>query len=126
EELAKELQTVAIVDNSGLINQDVVKQSGLNLHKANKTDSLREDVREGQIPALVVFPKHLTEERSYKIYVEGNNITTISAVGSLAENILKTSLFLPLGSAEVIALAQNGASSDITFFRDGQETAGFN
>lgn len=126
EELAKELQTVAIVDQSDLINKEVVAQSGLKLHAADSIESLREDVRGGSIPALVVFPENLTQERSYKVYVDGNDITTISAVGTMADNILKTSLFLPLGSPEVIALAQNGAGSDITFFREGRETAGFN
>ena len=44
----------------------------------------------------------------------------------MADNILKTSLFIPLGSAEVIALAQDGASSTITTYENGQESAGFN
>lgn len=126
DEVAKDLQTVVIVDQSGLVNKDVVTQSGLTLASGSELDSRRDAVRTGDSQALVVFPENLVETRSYQLYVDGNNITTISAVSSLADSILKTSIFLPLGSAEIIALAQNGASSSITFFEDGRETAGFN
>jgi ABC-2 type transport system permease protein len=50
----------------------------------------------------------------------------MSSVSSLADNLLKTSLFLPLGSAEVITLAQDGANSQITTYKNGAETAGLN
>lgn len=126
EELASELQSVAIIDKSELINTDVVTQSGLKLHNETSQGQLLEDVRDGKSKALIVFPADLTINRTYKLYIDGSDIATLGAVSTIAENILKTSLFLPLGSAEVIALAQTGATSDITFFRDGQETAGFN
>lgn len=126
EEVAQQLQTVAIIDQSELINKEVVTQSGLQLYGEAELDARRDAVRSGDSQALIVFPENLASARSYQLYVNGTDITTIGAVGSLADSILKTSLFLPLGSAEVISLAQNGASSTITFFEDGQETAGFN
>lgn len=126
EELASKLQNIAIVDKSSIINADVTKQAGVTLHSPDATDALIEKVRTNEIPALIVFPEDLTATRNYKIYIDGNDITTLSATTSLADTILKTSLFLPLGSAEVITLAQNGASSTITFFENGRETNGFN
>ena len=126
EELASKLQNVAIVDQSSIINTAVTEQAGVTLHSPEATEALIEKVRTNEIPALIVFPENLTTSRNYKIYIDGNDITTLSATTSLADTILKTSLFLPLGSAEVIALAQNGASSNVTFFEDGRETSGFN
>ena len=58
--------------------------------------------------------------------MNGMDFTTLSAVQTAASNILKTSLFLPLGSPEIIALAQNGAEGTMTFYQDGKETNGFN
>jgi ABC-2 type transport system permease protein len=44
----------------------------------------------------------------------------------LAGTLLKTSLFAPLGSADVISLAENGGSSTLVTYEDGQESPGFN
>lgn len=126
EELSKELKNIAIVDDSKLVNQGVVEATGLKLSPVEETESLREAVRTGEKEALIVYPATLKNDRKYQIYVSSNDITKISSVTSLSENILKTSLFLPLGSAEVIALAQQGASSTITVYEHGQETAGIN
>ena len=126
DELAKDLKNVAIIDKSGLVNADVVKSSGLSLSPAGDESKLREQVRTSRKEALIVYPETLAKDRTYSIYLSSNDFTKMGSVTSLAENLLKTSLFLPLGSAEVIALAQNGAESQVTTYRNGTETAGLN
>lgn len=126
EEIAKELTNVAIVDESGLINKDVVTAAGLTLHSTQKTAALREEVRDQKREALVVYPSNLQEKRSYRIYLSSNDLTKMGSVGTLADNLLETSVFLPLKTPEAIALAQDGASSEVTMYRDGEETAGLN
>jgi ABC-2 type transport system permease protein len=126
EKLADDLKNVAIVDESQLINREVVEGAGLSLSPASQTDALKEQVQNGDKEALIVFPETLKEKRKYNIYLSSTDITMMSSVGSLANDLLKTSLFLPLGSPEIIALAQNGAESDLTTYRDGIETGGFN
>src|SRR5690606_24773748 len=64
--------------------------------------------------------------REYQVYLNTTDISKVSAVTTLAGTILETSLFVPLGSAEIIALAQQGASSDLVFYEDGQVSGGFN
>jgi ABC-2 type transport system permease protein len=126
QELAKDLKNVAIIDDSGLINKDVVAASELTLSPASQTEQLRQQVQEGTKDALVVFPSTLQKDQTYQVYVSSNDLTKTSTVNSLADNILQASLFMPLGSAEVIALAQNGASSTLTVYEDGEESAGIN
>lgn len=126
EEIAKDIQTVNIIDNSGLINKDIVTQSGLTISDNAQLEELQNKVRSGESQGLIVFPEDLKESARYRIYIDGSDVAVFSAVQSISDSILKTSLFLPLGEPELIALAQNGASSEITFYRDGQETAGFN
>jgi ABC-2 type transport system permease protein len=126
QELAKDLKNVAIIDDSGLINKDVVAASELTLSPASQTEQLRQQVQEGTKDALVVFPSTLQKDQTYQVYVSSNDLTKTSTVNSLADNILETSLFMPLGSAEIIALAQNGASSTLTVYEDGEESAGIN
>jgi len=126
EEIAKDLKNVSIIDNSGLINKDIVAASGLTLSEPQQTNEIRELVRTGKKEALVVYPETLKAEGTYKIYLSSDDLTKMSAVSTLGDSLLKTSLFLPLGSKEIITLAQNGASSDVTIYKDGAETAGFN
>lgn len=125
EQLAEDLKNVAIIDESGLINQQIVEASDFSLSPSNETATIREQVRLGNKQALIVFPENLKEDRKYRIYLSNTDFTMVSSVGALADNLLKTSLFLPLGSPEVIALAQNGASSEVTTYKEGVETAGF-
>lgn len=126
EELSRDLKNVVIVDESGLVNDQVVAGAGLTMQAPEKASALREEVRLGKREALVVYPTTLQKERTYRIYLSGNDLTKMGSVSTLADNLLKTSVFLPLKSPEIIALAQSGASSEITSYKDGEETAGFN
>lgn len=126
EEVAKELTNVAIVDESGLVNRQVVESSGLTMHAPTAADSLREEVRTGKREALVVFPETLERERVYRIYLSSNDLTKMGSVGTMADTLLQASVLLPLRTPEVKALAQNGADNEVTMYRDGEETAGFN
>lgn len=126
EELAKELKNVTVIDESGYINPAVVQGAGQKLAPADSLSSLKSEVANGQLDALVYYPENLVTTRKYEVYINGTDFTKVNTVGSLAENLLKTSLFLPLGSAEVITLAQNGGQSTVTTYENGRETAGFN
>jgi ABC-2 type transport system permease protein len=126
EELSKDIKNVAIVDGSGLINKDVAAASNLSISQPSQTEDLRKQVQVGQATALIVYPADIKQGGTYQIYLSTNDITQTSTVSSLADNLLRTSLFVPLGSAEVIALAQNGASATITTYENGSESAGIN
>jgi len=126
EELSKDLKNVAIVDNSGLINKDIVTANQLTLSPADQTETLRAQVQNGEKDSLIVFPADLATGATYQVYLSSNDLTKTSTVSALADNILQTSLYLPLGSAEIIALAQGGASATITTYEDGKESAGIN
>lgn len=126
KEVTENLKNVAMVDQSGLLNKDVIQSAELKLSPASDIDSLKEEVRTGEREALVVYPENLEKTRTYSLYLSSNDLTQLSSVSSLADSLLQTSLFLPLGSAEVIALAQQGASSDVTIYKDGEVSGGFN
>lgn len=126
EEIASELKNVSIIDNSGLINTGVMEQTGLKFAADTDPTEAKEQVRQGKLEALIVYPKNLIETKTYQAYLSTDDLTKSSGVTGIADNLLKTSLFVPLGSGEVIALAQNGASGDVTMFRDGVATGGIN
>lgn len=126
EQLKKDLKNIAIVDKSGLISRDVVKSGGWSISPSDTVHELQNAVREGKKEALIVYPQTLLKDRKYQVYLSSDDFTKMGSVTSLADSLLKTSIFLPLGSADVIALAQNGAESQVTTYRGGVETAGLN
>ena len=126
DELAKDLKNVAIIDQSGLLRNEIVEGGGLKVSDSSQFEAQRERVRTGQLEALIVYPDALKSTRNYDIYLSSNDLTKSSSVSSLGSSLIKTSLFLPLGSSDIIALAQSGAESTITTYEDGTETAGFN
>lgn len=126
EELSKDLKNVAVVDESGLINKEVVASSNLTLSPASQTESLRKQVQKGEKDALIVYPAALAKDQSYQVYLSTNDLTRSTSVTALGENILKVSLFLPLGSPEIIALAQNGASATVVAYENGEVSPGIN
>lgn len=126
EEIANELKNTVVIDESNLINQEIVTQAGLTVAPADQLDESKELVRNGERDVLLVYPENLLSERTFQVYQSNMDLSVNAAAIDLGKNVLRTSLFLPLGSPEVIALAQNGADYEVTMYRDGAETAGFN
>lgn len=126
KEVAEELRNISIIDNSGLINASALDGSGLQLLTNVDPTESKERVRNGSLEALIVYPKDLSETKTYQAYLSTDDLTKSSSVTGIANELLKTSLFLPLGSADVIALAREGASGDVIMYKDGIETGGFN
>ena len=93
EQLAKDLKNVAIVDKSGLLNQEVVKSAGLSISPASDENMLREQVRDADKEALIVYPETLEKDRKYSVYLSSNDFTKMGSVTSLSESLLKTSVF---------------------------------
>lgn len=126
EELARDMKNVAIIDHSGLIRPEIVQGAGLKLSDADQQDSLREEVREQKKEALIVYPGDIRTSKAYQIYLSSDDFTKNGGVTSLGDTILETSIFAPLGSTDLIMLAKDGASTNVTTYRDGRETAGIN
>ena len=123
-ELAKDLKNVSIIDQSGLIREDVVKSAGLKLLPTSDKDTLREQVRNQKTEALIVYPSDIKESKKYEVYLSSDDFSKSSSVSSLGDSLLETSIFAPLGSTDIIALAKDGAEAKVTTYRDGRQTAG--
>lgn len=126
EELQSKLKNVVIVDDSGFILPDIVQSSGQRLEPSSQLDELKEDVRTGELTGLVYFPSDLRESRKYQVYVESTDIATLTTMTGYAGNLLNLSIFAPIGSPEVIALAQGQAEAVITTYDNGVASPGFN
>lgn len=126
EELARELKNVAVIDESGLIKQQIVAGAGLDMADPSQEATLIQDVRDQRKEALIVYPADLRTTKQYRIYLGSDDFTKSGGVNQLGNTLLQTSIFAPLGSQDIIILAKNGAKSQLTTYRDGRETAGIN
>jgi ABC-2 type transport system permease protein len=125
EQVTDDLKGVAIVDASGLINPVVVSQSGQTLYPATQYDTLKEEVAAGSRKGLIYYPQTILETRTYEVYVSGVDFLFNTSAGQVADSLLKTSLYAPLGSPQVIQLAQLGASGETTTYVDGEASVGY-
>lgn len=125
EKITSDLKGVAVVDASGLVNEEVVEASGQSVFPANQFDELRASVENGDRKGLIYYPADILETQQYQVYVSGVDFVFSTSVDQVAGALLRTSLFLPLGSPETIALAQQGAQGVTTTFANGSESVGF-
>jgi ABC-2 type transport system permease protein len=125
DDVATDLKGVAIVDDSGLISREIAEASGQTIYPSEQLSVLRESVEAGDRKGLVYYPSDLLETKQYDIYVNGVDFVFSNSVNEAAGALLQTSLYLPLGSEEQIALAQQGAEGLTTTYANGTTSVGF-
>lgn len=125
EKAVSDLKGVAVIDDSGLVIPEVVEASGQTTYPASQYESIREEVESGERKGLIYYPSDILETRKYEIYVSGVDFTFSTSAGQLASSLLQSSLYLPIGSEERIALAQLGADGETTTYANGTASVGF-
>lgn len=125
EKIAKDLQNTAIVDASGLVSPEVIASSGQASYPSTEYANLKKEVEEGKRKGLIYYPANLAETRRYEVYVSGVDFIYSNSLSEMGSALLKNSLYLPIGSEEKIALAQQGADSITTTYANGTTSVGF-
>lgn len=125
EQVANDLRDVAVVDASGLVNQEIIDGSGQETFPAAEFESLRQEVEAGDRKGLIYYPADLLETRQYQVYVSGVDFIFSTSLSEVGNALLRSSLYAPLGSEERIALAQLGADSVATTYANGTTSVGF-
>lgn len=125
DKIGEDLKGVAVVDASGLLVEEVVKSTGQTMYPVTELDSLRQDVEDGDRKGLIYYPQDILETKKYEVYVSGVDFTFSTSASEAANALLATSLYLPIGSPERIALAQQGAEAVTTTYANGTESVGF-
>lgn len=123
---AKKEVKVAIIDNSGLINSDVVKAFELKPETPDRHAQLEQSVKSGELDGLIVYPANVVESGSYQLFADKtdkeNNDAVVTELGKAA---LQQSLLMPLGSQQVSALAISGGKGTMQSYVDGQAARSF-
>ena len=125
EKLTSDLKGIAVIDASGLVSPDIVKASGQTPEPVSSLDAMRNEVEAGQRKGLIYYPKDIAQTRQYQVYVSGVDFIFSTSLSQVGGQLLKTSLYAPIGSPEKIALAQLGADATTTTFANGTTSVGF-
>ena len=125
EKLTNDLKGVAIIDESGLVADELIQASGQKEYPASEYQALRDEVEAGDRKGLIFYPSDLLTSRQFQVYVSGVDFSFSSAASEVANSLLKTSLVIPIGSEEKIVLAQQGAEAVTTTYANGTESVGF-
>lgn len=123
----KDGYTIKVVDQSGLISKQLVASAKLEMTQTANTDALVADVSKNKLDAVIIYPKNITDTKSYKVYVSDDKEDSEKAsnISDLGDYLLRQSILEPLASPKVINLALEGASAETTTYQDGKEQVGF-
>jgi ABC-2 type transport system permease protein len=125
EKVAGDLKDVAVVDASGLVPEEVIRSSGQTPYPAGDLDRLRQEVESGERKGLIYYPADILQTARYDVYVSGVDFIFSTSVSEVGGALLQSSLYAPIGSAEKIKLAQQGAEGVTTTYANGTTSVGF-
>lgn len=125
KEAAKDIDNVVVIDESGLINESIAASINIKLSPVSEKAAAIERIKSEKLEGLIVYPSDILKTRSYKAYTSSKDLNAQSSLTEFAGNLLKSSIYAPLGSNELIALAQQGASGNIIAYDNGEQTPGF-
>lgn len=124
EQAMEQVSDIVVVDESGLIREDVARSFGIELG-SERAQHVIDEVQSGAITGAIVYPADLADTREFDVYMsEGDYFTVSSALTDIGEQLLTASLLAPLGDEQLASLVTEGTSSNITAFRDGRATGG--
>lgn len=123
-EAAKKVDNIAVIDKSGLINKDTAKASGIEISNGDSEEEIIKNVKNRTLDGVIIYPEDITKTRTYTIHASTEDLTQSSTLQQFGDTLLTSSLFAPLGSEDIIALAQTGAISEVITYENGQQSAG--
>lgn len=124
DELADDISNVVVVDESGLIETDVVEAVELELRQTDPQAAITQ-VKNEEIDGAIVYPEDVLETQTFDIYMGGgDNFQVSSILNNIGEELFDASIAAQLDSPGIATILQQGANSQVTAYEDGEETAG--
>lgn len=115
---------IVVVDESGVIDADVVRGYHAEIEPADRMNELVESVKSGSLDGLIVYPSDLLETGKYQMYADDTDDDNSGLARELGRIMLQQSLLAPLGSEDRVALALAGGEGEIESYTDGELSRG--
>lgn len=115
----KEKISVAVIDQSSLISQDIAKSYNLQPRPVADKTQLEQDVKNGKLDGLIVYPNDLQKSGKYELYSDNTDKDNGMVVSEIGRLVLQQSLLAPLGT-DVATLAVSGGEAKMTSYKNGE------
>lgn len=123
DEKAKESSfSIAVMDASGILRSDVLKQAGA-VMETDRAASI-ERVKAGKLDAFFYYPAELSKT-PVEIYAREDGLMKNGKYEEAASALLKASLAQAIGGSERATLLDRGPTIQLTTYENGQQTKGF-
>lgn len=118
-----ELNNIAVIDNSGYINENYANNLGISLVDDQQT--ALEHVKTGNSDLLVVYPSNPESEKTL-VFGKDSGLFSNSKYDSAAQGILIGAVASSVNSEQTVSLLQSGnLSLESTFYNEGEAVPGF-
>lgn len=124
-DLNKEQTSIAVIDNSRVIDPEVLRSYDIDLRQTSERASLENQVKNGSLDGLIVYPNDLAKTGNYQMYADNTDTDNAAVVQEAGRIILQQSLLAPLDSEALGALAISGGEGTIQTYTDGKPAREF-
>ncbi len=115
---AKEAKQVLIIDETGLINDDLIVGG---LARADNQEDAVDLVQNGEADAVFVYPKDIAQSQEIKLYMKETSLVSRGRFDNTARWLLNQSLLQEIDDNEKIALFNADLTLVKTLYKDGEE-----
>lgn len=120
----KDKLAVAVVDESGLLKEEVAATYGLKIMTDKRQYELERAVRNSELDGLIVYPSDLQQTGTYQLFSDNTDKDNGAAVAQLGRTVLQQSLLSSLNPQQA-ALALNGGEAVLQAYKDGKPAREF-
>jgi len=121
----KEKVTVALVDESNLIDSNIAASYNLQVKAASNIPALKQQVKNGELDGLIIYSKDLQQSGKYQMYSDNTDKDNGAVVSQIGTTLLQQSLLAPLDD-DVAVLAVSGGQGDMQSYKNGKPAREFN
>lgn len=115
---AKEAKQVFIIDEAGLINDDII--AGGFTRVDNQKDAV-DQVQNGEADAVFVYPENIVQSQEIKLFIKETSLVSRGRFDDTARWLLNQSLLQEFGNEEMIVLFNTDLTLTKTLYKDGEE-----
>jgi ABC-2 type transport system permease protein len=109
--------SIAVIDESGIILPDISSQFGIRPEPPSKQTALQEDVKNGNLDGLIVYPAAIESSGEYLVFADNTDQDNGSVITELGRSILQQSLLAPLEDEQAALAISGGTSITQTFVK---------
>lgn len=121
-EEAKNAKAIYLLDESGFVDQEILKQTG-NIVIAQDFASGENAVKNGVADLFIYYPKDILKTNSIKIISQDKGIMSLGMYDEVAKNLLKQNILAEIKSPDKIALFNAQLGVETQLYKDGEKVS---